>query len=82
MMNPAGGPSGLTERFSQIFVDGHPCRDPAALWAQLASVVTEGSGGLPPPGAVLTVQGKPRRVELVYWHPRTGRVELRTKAAA
>ena len=67
--------------FSQLSIDGRPCREPDGLWAQLAAVTSEATAGLPPAGTLLTIRGKPRRVVMVCWHPPTARLDLVTETA-
>ena len=50
-------------------------------WEELSTLPSETLISQLPPGTVLRMQGRRRRVVLVYWQPTTGRIELATEAA-
>jgi hypothetical protein len=50
-------------------------------WEELSTLPSETLLPQLPPGTVLRMQGRRRRVVLVYWQPTTGRIELATEAA-
>jgi hypothetical protein len=64
-----------------LAIDGRPCNEPEQLGRFSGDSPEETAWGLVP-GTILTVRGKLRRVVMVWWHPRTGRLHVDTEAAA